>query len=86
MYLLLNQSNTPALGNTIVELISATGCVAFDADRRRAVIDGMPDTVSFSAEYSGDELMRELAKRALLVLLTRDYGCKLFIDYERRHG
>lgn len=66
-------------GENTSDLILNTGRVTIDLNSRRAVIDGKPDTVSYSSEYTSDELLVEACRRALQVL-TRDYG---FVLYSR---
>lgn len=64
-------------GQALVDAVLATGIVAFDYSSRKVAVRGRLDTVSFSSEYQGDELIREMARRALR-LLTRDHGFVLY--------
>ena len=64
-------------GATKVDVVLATGRVVIDTVARCAVIDGKPDSVTFGPDYQGDELIREIAGRAMQ-LMVRDYGFLLF--------
>lgn len=74
MRLLLDTINDKHyVGDKTQELVLATGRITFDAINRRILIDGQPDTVTFSSDYNDIELGVEFGIRALKVL-TRDHG------------
>lgn len=81
MLLLLNPfTDKFHTGDRTIDLVFGSGLATLDHAARRAVIKGAPDTVSFSAEYSDEELLREAARRALDVL-RRHHGYILFQKY-----
>ena len=69
-------------GNSVVDVVLATGVVQFDLCNRRAVIYGVPDTVSFSEEYTPGELIRGLAGQALKRLKQRGFQLFKNVDWE----
>lgn len=71
------RENSCISGNSNLELVSKIPGVVLDAGLRRAVISGIPDTVSFSDEYSAEELPAAMAKRVLQKYIN-DYGWKLY--------
>lgn len=76
--LLINErSGKVSRGETRAELLLNTGIVQFDMDGRRALIKGVPDTVSFSRDFTDEEMLKEMGKRVLEVL-TRDYSFTLY--------
>lgn len=78
MLLLLDTRNDKHYtGPTTTDLVLSTGRVVIDTNARRAVIDGKPDGVTFSGDFTYEELVREITLRAAHVLV-RDYGFKLF--------
>lgn len=66
------------MGETVAEVVAATGRVKINLNLRRVEIDGQQDTVSFGRNYSYDELIREANSRALELLRRR--GFAVFIE------
>lgn len=62
------------LGETVAEVVAATGRVKINVDLRRVEIDGQQDTVSFGRDYSYDELIREAYSRGLQLLRRRGFA------------
>lgn len=73
LVLIDTRNNKFYCGETYLELFLKCPDVTGDSNARVAVIMGKPDTVSFSNEFTFEELMREIAERALFVL-RRDCG------------
>jgi hypothetical protein len=69
-YLLYRDGRT-TIGNTIGQIVAPL--VDLDRTQRCVVIDGEPDTVSFSDEYTATELHREMCGRALTLLQRRGW-------------
>lgn len=76
LILLDTRNDRHFVGGSVADVVLTTGAITFDLSARRVVIYGEPDTVSFSSDYTRDELLRELAGRALTVL--KRYGFQLF--------
>lgn len=71
---LLNSSNDKVyLGATKHELVNEIPGWVYDKDKRCLVMDGVPDTVSFSAEFTHEELRRELVERLLRMMKNRGW-------------
>ena len=62
------------LGETVAEVVSATGRVKINFDLRRVEIDGQQDGVSFAHDWSRDEFIREACSRALQLLRRRGFA------------
>lgn len=78
MLLLLDTRNDKHyVGPTTFDLVMATGRVVIDTTARRAFIDGQPDSVGFTDQYTHEELIREIAIQACHVLI-RNHGFQLF--------
>jgi hypothetical protein len=73
LILLDTRNDKHFVGGTLTDVVLTSGAVTFDLSARRAVIYGQPDTVSFSNDYAHDELIREMALRALTVLKRYDF-------------
>ncbi len=79
-YLLLDTRNDKHYaGFTRYDVVGRTGRVLFDMEKRYIKIDGRPDGVSYSVDYTEHEMMHEMTDRAIR-LLCRDYD---FILYEQ---
>lgn len=59
------------VGNDLTELLS--GFKHSLSDRRRVILDGIEDGMSFADEFTPEELSREVRKRALDMLLARGW-------------
>lgn len=68
-------------GDSIIDVVRATGRIGIDFHARGATIDDRNDTVSFSSDYSRDELIQQVFARGLR-LLCRDHGFILFTSKE----
>lgn len=77
LLLLDHRNDRHYTGETTVDLLRASGLISIDLDARRAVILGKPDTVTFSTEYTQDDMVREACRRALQVLCS-NHGFTLF--------
>lgn len=66
------------IGDDRVSLMHNTGRVVFDMVGRCVVIDGKPDTVTYSTDFTDDEMIREMAARAMVLLGRR--GWLLFTE------
>lgn len=65
------RDNKLHVGNDLTELLS--GFSYHMSDRRRVVLNGEEDGMSFSDEFTPEELSREVRKRALDILLARGW-------------
>lgn len=72
----LSDPSMTVVGTTALEIIVQLSGVRLDLEKRRAVLDGEPDTVSFSDEYSDTELPGVIAARVIEVYSRR--GWKLY--------
>lgn len=79
LLLLDTRNDRHYVSDRVADLVTQTGQVWFNLSERRAVIKGSPDGVRIGLDYSEEEMVRELATRALHVLLC-DHG---FILYRR---
>lgn len=71
---LINSSGDKTyLGSTKHELVNEIPGWTYDQDKRCLVMDGVPDTVSFSSEFTHEELRRELVERLLRMMKNRGW-------------
>lgn len=54
--------------DTLRDLAFATGKIEFSVELRKIYLNGQPDSMSWSDEFTGDELWREFGARAILLL------------------
>jgi hypothetical protein len=64
-------------GSNFRDLYYQLSGIKYDTVNRRLTFFNKPDTVSFSNEFTPEELQIELARRTIDIL-TRDYGWKLY--------
>lgn len=72
----LSDPKQTVVGDSSVELVCQLYGVHIDRVNRRAVILGVADTVTFSNEYSEEELPRAIAARVIELYTRR--GWKLY--------
>ena len=73
-YLILSPVGVTYLGDSIASVTRQCSPIAFDFDARCVKVNGLPDSVSIGLDYNGDELIRELGYRALVLLRRRGYN------------
>lgn len=61
------------LGSTQAELVNEIPGWTFNQDKRCLVMDCVDDTVSFSKEFTHEELQRELVQRLLKMMKNRGW-------------
>lgn len=62
------------LGETVIEVVAATGRVKINFVLRCVEIDGQQDGVSFGHDYSHDQFIHEAYSRALQLLRRRGFA------------
>lgn len=65
------------LGDNPLDLVTQIPEIVIDVVNRKAIINGKPDTVSFSSQYTDEELPHAIAKR-ILQLYLRMQGWALY--------
>lgn len=61
------------LGSSHSELVNEIPSWTFNEDKRCLVLDGVTDTVSFSKDFTHEELRRELIQRLLKMMKNRGW-------------
>ena len=55
-------------GESLAEIAYATGKITFSPELRKIYLNGQPDSMSWSDEFTSEELWREFGIRALVLL------------------